>query len=181
MEYKQEIINKISDSDNWPKFDRPDFMDDLNELADDAIAKKTIEGYLAALLIYQQLAEEIMKLFLKDHEFFIQLAVFPAEIQFKSKSKSMFGRIIEEIKNTVTIDDSKQEIINLANDLNQIRIEIVHGLTKIPDLNNIEAKVINAKKIFDELFEKFDQAHDDFRVTFSGFKKHTDWDEMLEE
>ncbi|MCK5077747.1 MAG: hypothetical protein KAR38_15295, partial [Calditrichia bacterium] len=146
MGYKKEIINQINDSDNWPNFDRPDFMGDLNELADDAIAKKTIEGYLAALLIYQQLAEEMMKLFLKDHEFFIQLSVFPAEIQFKSKSKSMFGRIIEDIKNTVTIDDSKQEIIDLANSLNQIRIEIVHGLTKIPDLKNIEAKVSNVKK-----------------------------------
>jgi len=85
------------------------------------------------------------------------------------------------LKNTVTLDDSKVEIIDLANKLNQIRIEIVHGLTKIPDLQDIEAKVVYAKQIFDELFEKFDEAHDNFRVTFHGFKKDSDWNEEIEE
>ena len=89
MGYKQKIIDRINDSGEWSNFDRPDFMGDLNELADEAITKKTIEGYLAAILIYQQLAEEMIRLFLKDHEFFIQLAVFPAEINFKNKSKSI--------------------------------------------------------------------------------------------
>ena len=153
MDYLEEIVDRIKNSDKWPEFERPDFLEELNELADVAVSKRTIEGYLAAVLIYQQLTEEMIRLLLKDHQFYIQLSVFPAEMKFPKKRKEMFGRIIEDLKNTVTIDDSKFEIISLANGLNQIRIELVHGITKVPDLNQIEDKVIDAKKIFDELFQ----------------------------
>ena len=181
MDYLREIIDRIKDSNKWPEFERPDFLEELNDLADVAISKKSIEGYLAALLIYQQLTEDMIKLLLKDHEFFLQLSVFPAEIKLPSKSKAMFGRIIENLKNTITLDDSKFEIIELANKLNSIRIELVHGLTRIPELNQIEAKVFEAKNYFDELFEKFDQEHDMFRVTFKDFEKDRDWDEELKD
>jgi len=181
MEYLEELVERIKDNSKWPEFDRPDFLGELNFLADDAVSKKTIEGYLAALLIYQQLAEEMVKLLLKDHEFYIQLSVFPAEIRFSDKSKAMFGRVIEDLKNTITLDESKYELIELANKLNQIRIELVHGLTKIPDLKQIEAKVLNAKELFDEFFEKFDEEHDKFRVSFKDFSKDRDWDEELQE
>ena len=181
MTYLENIVEKIKDPEKWPEFNRPDFLEELNELADKAVAKKTIEGYLAALLIYQQLAEEMIKLLLRDHEFFIQLSVFPAEIKFSDKSKTMFGRVLDDLKNTITLDDSKLEIIELANKLNSIRIELVHGLTKIPKLSHVKAKVVKAKKLFDELFEKFEQEHDMFRLTFKDFRKDRDWDEELQE
>ena len=88
----------------------------------------------------------------------------------------MFGRIIDDLKNTVTIDEKKEEIIDLANKLNQMRIDIVHGLTKIPEISTIQEKVKKAKQIYDELYEKFDEEHDMFRVTFKDFKK--DWDDI---
>lgn len=176
MNYKDELLKRINNDKKWPEFDRPDFLNELNELADKSVAKKTIEGYLAALLIYQQLTEEVIRLFLKDHEFFIQLSVFPAEIRFASKSSIMFGRVIEGLKNTVTVDNSKFEIIARANKLNQIRIGIVHGITKIPNLQNLEQKVLETKNIYDELFEIFNEAHDKFRLIFSRFKKNIDFD-----
>ncbi|HHT9105440.1 MAG TPA: hypothetical protein ACFYD7_06165 [Candidatus Wujingus californicus] len=181
MDYHAKVVQRIKDPEKWPAFDRPDFLDKLNKLADKAVSKKSIEGYLAALLIYQQLAEEMIKLLLKDHEFFIQISVFPAEIKFADKSKVMFGRVIEDLKNTITLDESKYEIIEIANKLNSIRIEMVHGLTKIPDLRQVRARVNKAKKLFDNLFEKFDQEHDMFRLAFKDFRKDRDWDEELHE
>lgn len=181
MEYLRELVERIKDNHKWPEFDRPDFLNELNFLADDAVSKKTIEGYLAGLLIYQQLAEEMIKVLLKDHEFYIQLSVFPAEIRFSDKSKTMCGRVIEDLKNTITLDESKYELIGLVNKLNQIRIEIVHGLTKITDLKQIETKVLKAKHLFDEFFEKFNEEHDRFRLTFKDFRKDRDWDEELQE
>jgi hypothetical protein len=181
MNYQEELLERIKDHNKWPEFDRPDFLNELNEIADKSVAKKTIEGYLAALLIYQQLTEEVLKLFLKDHEFFIQLSVFPAEIKFASKTSAMFGRVIEELKSTVTVDNSKFEIIDRANKLNQARIELVHGLTKMSNLQDVERKVLEAKILHDELFEIFDEAHDKFRATFSQFKKNGDLEEILEE
>jgi hypothetical protein len=93
----------------------------------------------------------------------------------------MFGRVIEDLKNTITLDDSKFEIIELANKINQIRIDLVHGLTKFTDLKQIEDKAIGAKHLFDNLFNKFEQEHDKFRVTFKDFKKDIDWDYQMEE
>jgi hypothetical protein len=181
MTYQKELLYRINDNEKWPEFDRPDFLDELNEIADKSVQKKTIEGYLAALLIYQQLTEEAIRLFLKDHEFYIQLSVFPNEIKFANKSNAMFGRVIEDLKNTVTFDNSKFEIIDRANKINQIRIELVHGLTKIPNLQGIESKVLAAKKLYDELFELFDEEHDMFRVTFNQFRKNGDLEGLLEE
>lgn len=181
MDYHDKVVRQIKDPDKWPAFDRPDFLDKLNKLADKSIGKNTIEGYLAALLIYQQLVEEIIKLLLKDHEFYLQLSVFPAKIKFADKSKAMFGRVVEELKNTVTLDDSKYKIIEIANELNSIRIELVHGLTKMPDLRRVKTKVHKTKKLFDILFEKFNQEHDTFRLTFKDFRKDRDWDEELEQ
>lgn len=181
MDYLQQLINRIKDRELWPQFERPEFLDELNELADNALTKKTIEGYLAALLIYQQLAEEMLKLLLIDHEFFIQLSVFPAEFKFPSRTNIMFGRVVEELKNTITLDEAKFKVIELANKLNQIRIDLVHGLTRIPDLNQVEIMVQEAKTIFDELYEKFDHEHDMFMLAFKDLRKDRDWDEELEE
>ena len=180
MDYQQELIDRIKDSDKWPSLERADFLDELDVLAEDSFKKGTIEGYLSALLIYQQLAEEMIRLLLKDHEFYIQLSVFPAEIKFASKEKTMFGRLVEDLKKTITLDESKFEIIDLANQLNQIRIDIVHGLTKIPNLKEIEAKVKQAADLYNELFVKFDDEHDMFRLAFKDFKKDRDWDSELE-
>jgi hypothetical protein len=181
MDYLQQLVNRIKDREQWPQFERPEFLDELNELADNAITKQSIEGYLAALLIYQQLAEEMLKLLLRDHEFFIQLSVFPAEFKFPSRTNIMFGRVVEELKNTITLDEAKFEIIELANKLNQIRIDLVHGLTRIPDLNQVEIMVQEAKTIFDELCKKFDVEHDMFMLAFKDLRKDRDWDEELEE
>jgi hypothetical protein len=57
MEYLEQVIERITDSEKWPTFDRPEFLDELDELAEESISKNTVEGYLAALLIYQQLVE----------------------------------------------------------------------------------------------------------------------------
>lgn len=51
MDYLKEIVERIKDYNKWPEFDRPDFLEELNALADNAISKKSIEGYLTAFLI----------------------------------------------------------------------------------------------------------------------------------
>jgi hypothetical protein len=56
MEYEQSILRRLKEHTvDWCAFDRPEFLDDLNELADECFNKNTVEGYLAALLIYHQL------------------------------------------------------------------------------------------------------------------------------
>lgn len=65
MAYKDDILIKLEDSNKWPGFERPEFLDELNELADSSFEKKTIEGYLASVLIYHQLTEELIRILYK--------------------------------------------------------------------------------------------------------------------
>ncbi len=176
MTYKKDLIQTIQDSDKWPSVDRPDFLDDLNSIADEVFTKNTIEGYLAALLIYHQLCEELIRLIIKDAQFFIQLSVFPAEIEFPIKRKMMFGQLIEQLETTISFDE-KEQFIKKCTELNKLRIEIVHNLTKTTSLNQITTQVAQVKNLYDEIFELFEGIHDYFRVCFHDFKKDGEWDE----
>ena len=42
MTYKHELITRIKDLNKWPVFDRPDFLQELNTIGDDAFAKETM-------------------------------------------------------------------------------------------------------------------------------------------
>jgi hypothetical protein len=79
MSYERELIITVRDSDKWPSFERGDFLDELDTIANEALSKNTVEGYPASLLIFHQLREEMVRLLLKDAQFFIQLSVFPAK------------------------------------------------------------------------------------------------------
>jgi hypothetical protein len=164
------FIEQINNSDYWPGFKSPDHLDDLNEIADEAFNKKSIEGYLAALLIYHQLCEEMAKLLIEDSNFFIRASIYPTEIPFKTHKKIMFGRTIEQLKETIDFNE-KELFIKKCENFNQIRNTIAHGLTKQTSINDIKENLEKIKKTHDEIFELFDSAHDWFRLCFKDFKK----------
>jgi hypothetical protein len=180
MNYTQELINRIEKSDNWPSFDRPGFLIDLNAVADEAFEKSTVEGYLAALLIYHQLCEELAYLILQSAQFYIQLSVFPAEIDFPRKKRLMYGQLINELRSTISFKN-KNAFIKKCLELNKHRIDIVHRLTKQTNLSNVQHQVSEAKRLFDEIYDLFEDTYDYFRVCFHDFRKDIDWDEYLEE
>ena len=178
MNYYKSLINRITNPDKWPHFKRPNFLHDLNMLAEESVSKNTIEGYLAALLIFHQLTEEILKILLKKAEFFMQVQIFPAEIHFPERDKMMFGKLIDELRNTVSFEN-KSNIVKLAEELNSIRIEIVHKLTKQPSIKSIKPKVLKAYDIFEKIFDLFGESHEYFQLTFKDLKKDIDWEDYL--
>tara|TARA_B110000967_G_C18840655_1_gene539196 strand:+ start:1046 stop:1588 length:543 start_codon:yes stop_codon:yes gene_type:complete len=177
MTYHKNIINRVKESDNWPGPERADFLDELNEVADDAFGKNTIEGYLAALLIYHQLTEELLKIIIDCSVFYIQLRVFPQEYQKKDLKGKMFGQIIQELKHSV-LDEKTTKLIDQSLKLNALRIKMVHKLTLKSSLGDIKRQCKQAKKLFDSIFELYDDIYDNYRVTFKDFKKYP---EELEE
>jgi hypothetical protein len=178
MSYKNDLIAKITDSEKWPDFERSDFLATLDGIAERAFSKKTLEGYLAALLIYHQLSEELVKLLIRDAQFLIQVSVFPYEINFPEKKKLMFGQLIDELKSTVEFD-FKSDLIEKCVEVNALRITIVHKLTKHTSISAIQKQVIKVKNLYDEIFELFDKIHDNFRVDLHSYSKDIDWDEYL--
>jgi len=128
MTYKTEIIAKLSDSEKWPTFDKSDFLTELNIVADEAFERNTVEGYLAAILIYSQITEDMVKLLLECCDFIMQVAVFPMEIQFKRSNKRMFGQILSDLENTLSFEN-KQKFLDKCKELNEVRNRMVHNLT----------------------------------------------------
>src|ERR1035437_5433693 len=128
MRYSNNLRDRIQDSEKWPSFERTDFLSVLNEIADEAMLKDTTEGYLASVLIYHQLSEEIIKLLIECSNFLIQVAIFPAEISFKKNEKRMYGQLITELEDSVEFPH-KQKLIFECKKLNEIRIKMVHKLT----------------------------------------------------
>lgn len=171
MNCAQNLIITVRDSDLWPYFERPDFLYELDEVANNALSKNSIEGYLASLLIFHQLCEELIRLLLKESQFFIQLSIFPTEILFPEKKNLMFGQLIEEFKSTISFQN-KDKFIDKCMELNKKhRIDIVHRLTKRSSLADLETQLLKVKKLYDEIYELFELIHDDFRVCFKDFKK----------
>jgi hypothetical protein len=170
MSYKDDLLASVNNAENWPAFEKPSFLDELDDIADVAFAKNTIEGYLASLLIYHQLCDEMVRLLLKDAQFFIQLSIFPAEINFPEKKRLMFGQLIDELKSTMSFN-GKDEFIEKCLKLNKSRVDIVHGLTKYQALSEIEKQASAVQKLYYEIFELFDDIHDWFRLCFKDFKK----------
>jgi len=179
MTYQEKLLDKIIHNEKWPEFERLNFLTDLNVVADKAHAKKTIEGYLAALLIYHQLCEEMVKKLIECSNFFIQCATFPNEIEEIDLKNKMFGQLLKELKRG-TVNKQIGTFIKKCENLNALRIRVVHKITLKTSIADISKQSKKAKKHFDEIFELFNNIHDEYRATFHGYSKnHEDWIELM--
>lgn len=177
MAYKDDILIKLEDPNKWPGFERPEFLDELNELADSSFEKKTIEGYLASVLIYHQLTEELIRILIESSTFYIQLRVFPQEFQDRKLKKKMFGQLIQELNQSI-LDEKIHIFVEKAINLNSLRIEIVHRLTTSDTIKKVKKQCEKVQIIFNEIWKLFDEIYDNYRVTYKDFKK--DIDELQE-
>ena len=168
--YERELRARLKDSDHWPAFSSGAFLGRLDSIASRAMSKATTEGCLATILIYHQLVEEMLRLLIRDAQFLIQLAVFPVRIAFREKRKQMFGQLQQELKDLVDFD-GKSRFLAKIDQINAIRVGIVHKLTQRGSLGGLTREARRAKRLYDEAFAIFDQAHDNFRVAFHGYKR----------
>jgi hypothetical protein len=180
MEYREELIARIKDPSKWPAFERSDYLSELNGIADDAFLYDTVHGYLSAVLIYQQLAEEIVSLLIDCSQFFLQLSAFPVEIQFPKTKNRMFGQRVEDLSGGVEFP-RKHELIAKCNELNPIRIDLVHRLTKRSSVEDLKCPAQRAKDVFDQLFAFFAESYDWFRLCYKDFLKDNDWDDLVDQ
>jgi hypothetical protein len=170
-EYKQGMINRILDAEKWPAFEEPDFLDGLDAIAQQAIMTDTVEGYLAAIVIYHQLAEEMILLLIQDSDFLLQAQAFPFAYKRKQLKKVVFGRTLGEFRDATVDFWLKDKISTIAKKLNRIRNKAVHKLVKAGSLEHLKRDAEEAHALHDELFESFDLAHDRFRQFFHGISK----------
>lgn len=173
------ILSRIMNSDNWPSIQMPENLELLNEMADSSFELNTFEGMLAAMLMYHQILVAMCMHLLENCHFFIQLSVYPSEIEFKVPNDKMFGYYLGELKSSVSFL-KKTEFIEKAELFNSYRIDVVHRMRR----SNLEQLFVELKKVkscFDEIYNLYDEIQDDFRVTFHGFKKDVFLDHLTEE
>ena len=174
--YRRGFLNSLGDSANWPSFSTPSFLEKLNLLADRACAKRSIHGYLAAL-IYHQICEEMAKLLLECAHFHLQCAFFPLRVRRRTNRRQMFGQLLDELEQGVMLP-GLEAFTHKCREFNGLRISIVHKLATYSSLTQIRLEATKAKGLFDEAFEAFDAVYDDYRVIFHGYAKDV---ESLEE
>lgn len=165
-----DILSKITNHDQWPDFADGDYLSELDDMANDAFSKGTIEGYLATLLIYHQLCDEMAQLLIRDSQFFLQLSVYPTEIKFQNHKPIMFGKVLSELEYAIEFE-GKNEFITKCRELNTLRNKIVHKLTKQTSLNDLKKQLGSINKLYTEIWTIFDESHDWFQLCFKDFKK----------
>jgi hypothetical protein len=168
--YERELRARLKDSGQWPAFSSGAFLERLDSIASRTILKGTTEGSLATILIYHQLIEEMLRLLIRDAQFLMQLAVFPSRIAFRDRRKQMFGQLQQELKDLVDFE-GKTRFLAKTEQINSIRVGVVHKLTERGSLAGLTREARRAKRLYDDAFVIFDQAHDNFRVAFHGYKK----------
>lgn len=173
------ILSRIMNSENWPSIQMPENLDLLNELADKSFGLSTFEGKLAATLMYHQILEAMCMHILEDCYFYIQLSVYPAEIEFKLPKDKMLGYYINELKSSISFP-KKQEFIEKIVLFNSYRIEAVHRMRRT-NLDILAIELQKVKNCFDEIYDLYDDIQDDFCVIFHSFKKDTFIDYLTDE
>ncbi len=174
-------FSKLENSDNWSYFNRPSFLDDLDELAEIAFQHNTTEGYLSALLIYHQICEEMIKVLIECSTFYIQLSVFPQQYKNKYLKDKMFGQLINELS-TCVVDNEILKFIEKSKELNKLRIEMVHKITLKDSILDIANQCKKSKNLFNDINVLFESIYDNWRVTFHDFHKYIeDFSELLDE
>ena len=170
MTYQESIIARLKDSDNWPIYQRPDFLSKLDEMADDAFIFATERDCIASVLIYQQLIEELLKTLLQSANFLMQVQLLPFEISVNENKNQMFGRLIEDFKTTISAPN-RNELIDIANRVNQKRIEIAHGLTKRESLRDLLENALSVRNDFEKFFPIYSESYDWTRVCLKDLRK----------
>jgi len=169
-ENKKMLLLKLNDSEKWPEIFRPDFIAELNDFADSSYSKNTIEGYLASLLIYHQITENMVLSLIQISNFYLRCCLNEFETTEVDTDKKMFGQLIEVLKKGPRIYKT-DDFINMCNELNGLRIKIVHRITLKKDMDQIIAVCKSAKEKFDKIYDLYSIIYDGWRVNLHSLKK----------
>ena len=93
----------------------------------------------------------------------------------------MFGQLIAEYETCLQSEESN-DLINKCNQLNQIRINMVHKITLKTSLSAISQQTQRTKTLFDDIWMLFDRIYDGFRAALSDCRDDIEeFEELLNE
>jgi hypothetical protein len=172
--YAEALVARLRDPSRWPGIGTVEYLEQLQKIAVEAKARGTTDGYLAAMLIIHQITEETIKVLIDDAHFYTQLRLYPLPIELKRTKKGMFGRYLSDLKTTVWFQN-KRYIIEKAERLNEIRISIVHELTRPGAIKAVERDVTEAWKLYADLSFLALEAHTVLQSEFKDIHSDPNW------
>lgn len=172
MGYEEEIRSKLADPSLWPMYSKPEVLAKLDTIADDALSQTNIDttSCIASILILQQITEELLKVLLHMSHFLIQAKLLPLKIQFKVKPKAMFGEIVKQLDQTIAFED-KDQIIELANNINAVRIDVAHKLIEKEEFDDLTSKALLVREYFEVFFTHYNDGIDWMRLCLNDLRK----------
>lgn len=179
MSYEKKFLLKLFKSGSWININNTNFLDQLTELANDSFGKDTFEGYMASLLIYHQLCEEMVLVLLDESYFYIQCSLYPVKFEKEiNRKKMMFGQCLGLLADTIDFP-GKRNIICKFESFNIKRNKIAHELTKFNSTDEIKDQVIDIKDEYLKIWNSFCESHEWFINEFRSFQGNNKWDTIL--
>jgi hypothetical protein len=152
----------------WPEFHNGGFLTDIFGVAYECLERKDKPHSIAAILLYQQLLEEM--LLLVDYWCYFQkaLALYPTTYEYDASDRLMFGQILKRIKAAQDFPQ-KAEFIGYASKINEAsRVPVAHRILQGDTWKDVVLLAIDARDAFEEVRELFDDIQTSF---FSEFDR----------
>lgn len=183
-----ELIEKITNSENWPYFSDAGRLDELDDLAEEAFKRETFDGFLSYVFITHQICDELIKLLIAHSRFTLQLYLIPDGFDYKFSNKEgnkdienfMTGKLLDVLQNSLEFDN-KEKFILACSELSQIRNRLAHELTRSVKLDKIKKSASKYRQKFIALEELFDEIHDIFCLFYKDQRKDDKWDWLIDE
>jgi hypothetical protein len=151
----------------------------LDGIAHDAFGQGEAAGCLAALTIWHQLTEEILRLLYRYSQVLIKAALYPAKLGEKDLQNESLGSLIQIHKQCVQYD-RKSVILSSAIALNNLRNDLFHDITQYPSEADIIRKAEPCRGYFQQLFGDWQIAMKWFDREFARIKNRKEIASLLQ-
>ena len=166
--YEQKLISRLADSEAWPSFANPEFAERLERVAVRSLSRRTTDADVTAIIIFHQLAEQILRVSIFDNRF-APGSCLPAPLAFREQPRQTFGHVLQTLRDGVEFKQ-KARLLVLAEDLNAIRNGVAHKLLQKGSLNGLRSH-FKKETVVCSVVAIYDDAHDNYRVTSHGIAK----------
>jgi hypothetical protein len=153
-EYDEAILGFIENEEKWLTFENKEMIINLIKIADQQFATQKMEGILSAVLIYQQVLEEFLRVLLGLSNLYIQGEIWPSRIKLEVRDKMMFGQLLKEHQRTIDFD-CKKELLNSCQNFSEIRNRFVHKLLKFDSEQEMFSEAKNLKQLFHQALDYY--------------------------
>ncbi|WP_153811442.1 hypothetical protein [Terrimicrobium sacchariphilum] len=157
----------------WPEEENAALYLDVLELAREMLDTPDQAHSISAILLFQQLVEEL--LWLLDYSCFYEqvLGIYPSHYEYFEVERLMFGQLIDRIRRRQDFSQ-KNEILEIAQSINsKCRIPVAH---KMIDRGNLAEVVVLAKecgRLFDRFLQLFEEARMHFIERYEALADRT--------